>query len=170
MAVIEVGVDKAHFHFILFLFSFVELLHLIAAEVEIPPEAEVRLPSELLFDDFSQAEVDEDWLVSLAADSYVLGLQVEVDEVEVVKYLHRLDQIIPVDLLRIIELHQSSHLPHCIQNGIIIYKEVEAELIPGDWATSQAVDDLGQSVLLCDFDNGLSLVLVLLKPLGLDYG
>ena len=82
VAIVEIGIDKIHFNFFLFLLGFVELLHLIAAEVEIPPEAEVRLPSEILLDDFSQAEVDEDWFVSLAADSSLLGLQVEVDDVE----------------------------------------------------------------------------------------
>ena len=88
VAIVEVGIDKVHFHFFLFLLGFVELLHLIAAEVEVPPEAEVGLPSELLFDDFSQPKVDEDRFVSLAADSNVLGFQVEMNDVKVVKDLH----------------------------------------------------------------------------------
>ena len=69
VAVVEVGVDKVHFHFLLILLSFVEPLHLITAEVEVPPEAEVGLPSELLLDNFSQPEVDEDGPVPLAADA-----------------------------------------------------------------------------------------------------
>ena len=88
MAIVEVGIDKVHFHFFLFLLGFVELLHLIAAEAEVSPEAEVGLPSELLFDDFSQPKVDEDRFVSLAADSNVLGFQVEMNDVKVVKDLH----------------------------------------------------------------------------------
>ena len=114
VAVIEVGVDKVHFHFFLFLLDFVELLHLVAAEVEIPPEAEVRLPSELLFDDFSQPEIDEDGFVSLAADAYIFRLQIEVNDVKVVKDFHKFDQIIPIELLQIIEFYQCSHFSHGI--------------------------------------------------------
>ena len=148
MTIVEVGINMTELH--LLLSSFVELLHLIAAEVEIPPETKVRLLSKLLLDDFSQPEVDENWLVSLARDSYIFRFHVEVDDVKVVKDFHGLYQTTPIKLLQIFQLHQAFHLSHCVNNRILVHNEIEAERIVDSWSTSQAVYYFCYSVLLCN--------------------